>query len=279
MLEKTEKNTEFSQKNASFCDAHFHYAVCKEHEPDLNVTWKTCSCAHSFDEWEVQKTSPENVIKAFGLHPQLCTEESFDLKRYADFLEGLLRERKAALEAGTEPLLKAIGEAGFDYFTPEFKEKRELQEEMWNIQLALAEQYGVPLVIHCRKANEKLFEYAPRLKKIPAVLFHSFMGSAVEANSLIKRGINCWFSFGKQMMNGNKKVIDCVKNLPLKNLLLETDAPFQTLKGENHTFVNEIALIYQSAAVLRGLSYKQTDNINIEDLCLKLEENFNNLYA
>ena len=270
MLEKIEKNIDFSPKNASFCDAHFHYAVCKEHEADLNVTWNACSCAHSFEVWEVQKSAPENVIKSFGLHPQLCTEDDFDLKCYADFLEELLRVRKEAQDAGKSPLLKAIGEAGFDYFTPEFKEKRELQEEMWNIQLDLAEQYRLPLVVHCRKANEKLFEYATRLKNIPSVLFHSFMGSSVEANSLIKRGINCCFSFGKQMMNGNKKVIDCVKNLPIENLLLETDAPFQTLKGEAFTKACEIERVYDAACELRGIE----TGVLIE----RMEKNFCRLF-
>ena len=279
MLEKIEKKSDFSLKNVTFCDAHFHYAVCKEHEPDLNVTWKACSCAHSFEEWEVQKSAPENVIKAFGLHPQLCTQPDFDLKSYADFMEDLLRGRKGALALGRQPFIQAIGEAGFDYFTPVFKEKRALQEEMWNIQLDLAEAYKIPLIIHCRKANEKLFEYASRLKKLPFVLFHSFMGSAVEANSLINRGIHCAFSFGKQMKNGNKKVIECVQKLPLENLLLETDAPFQTLKGEAYTSAKEIELVYYAAATLRCLSSSQSDNNLIEELCLQFERNFNNLYS
>lgn len=257
MLEKIEKNLEFSLKKTDFCDAHFHYAVCKEHESELNVSWTACSCAHSFDEWELQKTAPSNVIKAFGLHPQLCSAPAFNLDKYTDFLEGLLDERNTELEKREDPLLKAIGEAGFDYFTPAFKEKRVLQEEMWNIQLDLAEAYKIPLIIHCRRANEKLFEYTPRLKKLPSVLFHSFMGSVVEANSLIERGINCCFSFGKQMLNGNKKVIECVKELPLENLLLETDAPFQTLKGEAFTRACEIERVYEAAAKIRGISLDQ----------------------
>ncbi len=271
MLEKFEKN---------FCDAHFHYALCRESQREVEVTWKGLSCAHSFEEWEGQKGAPENVHKAFGLHPQASATADFDVKKNADFLEGLLRERETALAKGqeaadcgqeTKVLIAAIGEAGFDYFTPDFREKAELQEEMWNIQLELALQYKMPLVVHCRKANEKLFEYAGRLKKIKAVLFHSFMGSSVEAESLIRRGIPCFFSFGKQMKNGNKKVIDCVKNLPLENLLLETDAPFQTLKGEDFTRAEEIKLVYQAAAELR--------NINMEELVFQLNRNFNNFLA
>ncbi|WP_051537675.1 TatD family hydrolase [Treponema sp. C6A8] len=249
MLEKFEKK---------FCDAHFHYAVCRDFQPDLKVDWNALSCAHSFEEWEIQKKAPACVKKAFGLHPQACLQPDFDIKKYADFLEGLLKAGKNTIHA--------IGEAGFDYFTPAFREKALLQEEMWNIQLELALQYKMPLVVHCRKANEKLFEYAARLKKLPAVLFHSFMGSFVEAESLIRRGIPSFFSFGKQMKNGNKKVIECVKKLPLENLLLETDAPFQTLKGEAFTRAGEIRLIYEAAAEIRG--FKE------EYLVQNLQQNF-----
>ena len=270
MLVKNEKNPVFFAQNdvscSLYCDAHFHYAVCKSKdcEPDLNVSWPSLSCAHSIEEWKIQEEAALPVKKAFGLHPQACTDKDFDLNKNADFLEGLLKKRKAfLLEKSLEgdkaaffdgKHISAIGEAGFDYFTQDFKEKKALQEEMWNIQLELAEEYNMPMVIHCRKANEKLFEYACRLKKLPAVLFHSFMGSPVEASSLIKRGITCCFSFGKQMLNGNKKVIDCVRLLPVENLLLETDAPFQTLKGEAFTRAGEIERVYYAAAKIRGIS-------------------------
>ena len=150
-----------------------------------------------------------------------------------------------------EGKLDAIGEAGFDFFTQEFKNTKELQEEIFLYEVKLCQEFMLPIVIHCRKANDKLFQYSKELKKVPSVLFHSFMGSLVEANSLINRGINCYFSFGKQMINNNKKVIDCVTNLPLKNLLLETDAPFQTLKGEEYTKASEIKRVYKEAYYLR----------------------------
>lgn len=276
MLEKNKENSVFSPGNegnsldfSDYCDAHFHYALLKDslYESDFQIKWNALSCAHSIEEWKIQSSAPLCVKKAFGLHPQECSDKDFNLKKNADFLESLLAEgKRLSFSEGEASVIAAIGEAGFDYFTPEFKEKSLLQEEMWNIQLDLAESYGLPLVIHCRKANEKLFEYAGRLKKIPALLFHSFMGSSVEASSLIRRGLNCFFSFGKQMKNGNKKVIDCVKNLPLENLLLETDAPFQFLKGESFTGAEEIALVYKAAAEIR--------QIGEGELCADLKKNY-----
>ena len=142
---------------------------------------------------------------------------------------------------------------------------------MFNIQLELALQYDKPMVIHARKANNKLFEYSKQFKKLPAVLFHSYMGPAREAMSLINHGINAYFSFGKQIMNNNKKVLDCVQNLPLQNLLLETDAPFQYLKGEKFTTLKDITKIYDGFMEIR----KEEKETVFEHL----GENFLRLYS
>lgn len=240
MLEKYSKKMQkigdFSQK--ILFDAHFHYAVCKEMGiglPDFeDYEWLGISCAHSWEEYLIQKTAPSSVIQAYGMHPQNAANEN--IKESAAFLEELLSKN----------LISFIGEAGFDFFTEEFKSAAGLQEEIFNIQLDLALEYNKPLVIHCRKANHKLFEYSKKLKKLPEVLFHSFMGPPVEARSLLERGINGYFSFGKQLLNGNKKAIACVKELPSERILAETDAPFQYLKGEKYTELTDIKRVYDA---------------------------------
>ena len=234
---KAQKNNIFSQK--TLFDAHFHYAVCKDHGIELpdfkdGTQWLGISCAHSRKEFEIQQTAPSCVIQAYGMHPQNAEYEN--IKESADFLEENLIKN----------LISFIGESGFDYFTPEFRDQAAVQEEMFNIQLDLALKYKKPIVIHCRKANHKLFEYSKQLKKLPEVLFHSFMGPPVEAQSLLERGINGYFSFGKQVMNGNKKVIACVKELPEERILAETDAPFQYLKGEECTQLFDIKMIIEN---------------------------------
>ena len=238
-----EKNT---KKDKNFFDAHFHYAVCKELGIELPVfengqEWSGISCAHSKREFEIQSLARKNVIQAYGMHPQNAANEN--IKDSTDFLESLLDAGKITF----------IGEAGFDYFTQEFRDAEKQQEEIWNIQLELALKYNLPLVVHCRKANHKLFEYTKQLKRLPEVLFHSFMGSPVEAESLLKRGINGYFSFGKQLMNNNKKAIACVRELPELRVLAETDGPFQNLKGEEYTELQDIEKVYSAILKIRGL--------------------------
>ena len=273
------------EKNENFCyfDAHFHLADCvydgiiKDDFPDDIFA---CTCCHSVEEWEITErfrnkfgmtessdarhaelvsASHDRLYVSYGLHPQ--SAGFIDVKSNADFLEQLLQQHK----------LHAIGEAGFDYFNYEFRAQAGTQEEMFNIQLALATQYNLPLVIHCRKANEKLFEYSKQLRKLPAVLFHSFMGMPNEARSLLDRGINGYFSFGKQVMNNNKKVIACVRELSDSVLLTETDAPWQFLKGETHTNPADIKKVFEAFCQIRNQSPQEFQKA--------LKTNFYNLFC
>lgn len=232
MLEKIEKNMIF--------DAHFHYFHCKKLGIcDFPTDWRGISCAHSREEWEVQKAAPSSVLHSYGMHPQNAGYEN--IKESADFLENLAKSKE----------IIAIGEAGFDYFSEEFRTYKKEQEEIWNIQLDLALKYELPLVVHCRKANEKLFEYSKKLSKIREVLFHSFMGTPIEGKSLLNKGLNAYFSFGKQVFNNNKKVISCIKELPHERILAETDAPYQFLKGEKFTRPDEIVKVVEEIRKLQ----------------------------
>ena len=258
MLEKSLQNQQII-----YCDAHCHLVNCRELNCDQKPeNWLGASTILNIEEWNMADFDFD-LFYTFGIHPQfVCTENKEEINKNLDFLNNLLQNKR----------ISAIGETGFDFFTDQFKSNATCQEEIFNNQLQLALQYNIPLVIHCRKANEKLFEYSSMLKKLPAVLFHSFMGSPVEAKSLINKGIRAYFSFGKQMLNNNKKVIACVKELPLQNLLLETDAPYQTLKGEDFTKISDIQTIYQAAYKIRN------ENISYVDFCIILFENLLYLY-
>lgn len=231
-----------------FSDAHFHIVPYAAKTPSSGrfvrqgARYAACTCAHDPEEFAAQERliaarSADGVrlYSAFGIHPQLPAV------RNADFLERLLAENR----------IRAVGEAGIDLFTEEFRAARAVQEEAWNIQLELAAEYGRPLVVHCRKAVDVMFRDFRRLKKIPAVLFHSFCGGTNEARALLSRGVNAYFSFGKQLLNGNRRAVSCAASLPPDRLLLETDAPFQTLRNEAFTDTGDIERVYEAAYALR----------------------------
>lgn len=264
-------SSSFLEKNLENSSEHFLKGFwensCGFFPPKKNHFF--CTCAHSKKEFFSQEKMlnsdffcREKIVRAFGIHPQNPVLEN------ADFLEGLLREKK----------IGAVGEAGFDFFSDEFRENAAAQEEAWNIQLQLAQEYGATLVVHARRAAQKIFEYTPKLKKLRAVVFHSFATSALDARSILRRGVNAYFSFGKPILNGAKKAISCVKFLPEEKLLFETDAPFQTLRGERATPPSDIARVYQCAFELRSLSGRRGAESEKEssfaEFCAEMRKNF-----
>lgn len=243
-------------------DAHLHLSESKIPSfKDSLVSYTGASCTLSRQEFDKQEKMISSILspsirflRCFGIHPQ-----NPDL-RNRDFLVELLDNNR----------IDAIGECGFDFFTDDFKSMRSLQEEAWRIQLELAIHYGKPLVVHGRKCSEMFFRDSRILKKVSSVIFHSWAGTFVEAQSLLRRGVNGFFSFGKPLLNGRKASINCVSQLPIERILLETDAPYQTLKGEQVTEPEDIQKIYKEASRIRDMS--------IDELSDKVYGNFRKAY-
>ena len=215
------------------------------------------------------RPSSPRVLQSFGLHPQAPFSDERDFALRLEFLEGLLRERR----------VQAVGECGLDFFTQEFSANRAAQEKAFAAQLEAAARHKVPVVVHARKAIQEIFAAAAALKKVPAVVFHSFAGSPADARSLLSKGINAYFSFGKPIVNGAKKAINCVRALPLDRLLFETDAPYQTLKGEMATSPAEIADVYQAAFELRTAGIPYEARPSFIDFSSKVEKNFRAVFG
>ncbi len=243
-----------------FTDSHIHITQIPNWAPVEQDGYASpvCACAHSPEEWQdlavFSKYKRDSIILSFGIHPQ------FPQVSYIEKLESILRN------GSKDEKCDCIGEAGFDLFNDEYKQTIEAQIEVWSAQLELCEKYNFPLIVHSRHALDKVFADAKKLSKIRSVIFHSFPGSPLEAQSLLKRNINAFFSFGKPILNGNKRAIKCVQELPIECILAETDAPFQTLRGEEFTPASDIIKVYAKIAGLR--------NIDIEVICCSLEKNF-----
>lgn len=240
-----------------YIDAHLHIADCENWKLDPAST--SCSSCHTEGEFllveELAQKYPQRIFPTFGIHPQNPDTSLFPL------LDRLAGEGRIA----------AVGEAGFDLFTPEFAATWKQQEQVWRLQLGLARKRRLPLVVHCRRAMDRIFLYTKELSALPAVIFHAFPGSCQEAGSLLGRGVEAYFSFGKELLRGRKNSILCVERLPLDRLLAETDAPYQTLKGQEATPPSDIRRVYREFAGIRGIA--------VEELQGHLERNFRRIFS
>ena len=147
---------------------------------------------------------------------------------------------------------QAIGEIGLDYAC---EVRRERQEEVFRVQLAIAEQMRLPVVLHCVRA------FAPMMAilgeyKLKAVIFHGFIGSKEQAAEAVKRGY--FISFGERTPR-SPKTIEALRSTPLDNLFLETD--------ESTTPIEEI---YAMAAEIR--------DEELETIINGITNNYNRLF-
>lgn len=225
-------------------DCHLHLVHSKFPQFPQNTEYCALDCVLSKEEYLQQQKIISSIphgsnlhfFTSFGIHPQKT-----DLSQ-KDFLIELLENNK----------IDAIGECGFDLFTDDFKANIENQEKAWSLQLECAVKYEKPLVVHGRKCTHLFFRDIKILKKVPAVIFHSWAGTFLEAASMLQKGVNAYFSFGKPVINGKKSAIECVKRLKRERILFETDSPYQTLKGEKETLPQDILKVYEEARKLRG---------------------------
>jgi TatD DNase family protein len=185
------------------------------------------------------------VVLCFAVHPQLPASFPGDFRKEADRSLALLEN------LAEEGRLHAIGETGFDLYNAAFRDSEAVQDELFAAHLELALRRGLPLVLHIRRAMHKVFVHSKALKRLPAVIFHSYQGTAGEGESLLRRGINGFFSFGTPIVLNHKEAIRVCAALPAERLLLETDAPYQGLRGASFSRWADLAVVLRGAAAIR----------------------------
>lgn len=125
-------------------------------------------------------------------------------------LDGALREVEAAE-------VDAIGEIGLDYSRPV---PRAFQTEVFEAQLTIARERGLPVIIHCVRAFESAMELLKKHGMTSRAVFHGFVGSQQQAMSAAVAG--CRISFGGRSLASPKTVI-AMLSVPLSKFFLETD--------------------------------------------------------
>jgi TatD DNase family protein len=150
---------------------------------------------------------PHFIVPAYGLHPWFV-REGLDIKELREYL--------------AQPGVVALGEIGLDC-SPECLQP-DMQMEPFTLQLDLAAELGLPVLIHCRKAHAELFKILTRYKGMLRGVLHSFSGGRELALRFIELGFHIAFS-GSVTRTTAKKYHKTATGIPLDSLLVETDAP------------------------------------------------------
>ena len=149
------------------------------------------------------------------------------------------------------PRVKAIGEIGLDYHYEDVP--REVQKQAFRMQMALAQELSLPVVVHEREAHEDGMKIVGEFPDVKGV-FHCYSGSLEMAKELVKRGWYIGFT-GVVTFKNARKAVETAKSIPLNRILIETDCPYmapEPYRGRRND-PSYVPLVAQKIAELRGL--------------------------
>lgn len=157
----------------------------------------------------------ENVFCTQGIHPH-------DARLWSDDVE-----KKIISNITNSKKVKAVGEIGLDFHYNHSAHDKQI--EVFSRQLELAIEQNLPVVIHTRDADEEtlkvLEKYQSQMKKKGVI--HSFTSGLELAKQAIQWGFHLGFN-GIITFKNAENVRDALRLTPMKQILLETDAPFLT---------------------------------------------------
>ena len=196
----------------------------------------------------------EDVYAAVGVHPHDARLFNEDAARR---IESLAKESARVI---------AWGEIGLDYHYDH--SPREVQREAFAWQLRLAENAGLPVVIHSREADDETVSIlrAERKAAKQGGVMHCFGGSRRMMEQVVELGFMISFA-GNVTFKKAEDLREVARHVPLERLLIETDCPYLTpvpFRGRR----NEPALVIEVArflAELHGMTTEEMGRLTMEN--------------
>lgn len=150
------------------------------------------------------------IVPCFGLHPWFVNRRS----------EGWI----SILEDFLQNTVSGVGEIGLDWL--HIPPDKELQIEVFRIQLELARRFDRPVMVHCVKAWGMLMDILRDEPELPrGMLIHAYGGPADLVEPLVRMGAYFTFS-GTVLLENRKRAREALAAVPIDRLLMETDAPY-----------------------------------------------------
>ncbi|HSH49113.1 MAG TPA: TatD family hydrolase [Halomonas sp.] len=179
-----------------------------------------------------------DVSVCLGLHP-------YFMEAHGD---GDIDALEASLDA--HPGAVAIGECGID---ARFGDTLDAQWALFEAQLQLAKRRGLPIVVHCVRANDEVAKRLRQLDLPAGGLIHAFAGSPEQARAFIDLGFALGLG-GALTYPRARRLHRAVISLPEDGFVLETDSPDMPLSGHQgeRNEPARVAQVCQAVAELRG---------------------------
>ena len=209
-----------------------------------------CSLEASREVVQMAKQYPW-LYAAVGSHPDSADEVN----------EEVLEEYRKLCKLN--PKVKAIGEIGLDYHYEDIP--REIQQKAFRLQMELARELDLPVIVHERDAHEDGMAIVREFPTVKGV-FHCYSGSAEMARQLVEMGWYIGFT-GVLTFKNARKAVETAASIPLDRIVLETDCPYmapEPFRGKR----NDPGYLYRMAeqlAAIRGITPQEAAAITTEN--------------
>lgn len=187
-----------------------------------------------------------NVYGTIGLHPEEVNNIS---ETDFDFIIKNINNKK----------IVGIGEIGLDYHY--ISDNKDLQKDVFIKQLNIARMYNKTVAIHSRDAINDTLNIIKEYKDLKIVM-HCYSSSLEVAKELVKMNVKLGIGGVVTFKNGIK-LKEVVENIPLDNLLLETDSPYMSpepLRGKKNKPYN-CYIIAEKIAEIKNISLEDVLNV------------------
>ena len=191
------------------------------------------------------------IYAAVGSHPDVADEVN----------EDVLEEYRTLCKLN--PKVRAIGEIGLDYYYEDIP--RETQLKAFRMQMELARELGLPVIVHERDAHEDGMKVVREFSDVKGV-FHCYSGSAEMARQLVNEGWYIGFT-GVLTFKNARKAVEVASSIPLDRIVLETDCPYMApvpFRGKRND-PGKLCHMAEKLAEIRGVSVEEIHRITTEN--------------
>ena len=186
--------------------------------------------------YALEKRYPERMHLMMGLHP---TSVGDNFHHELDHVYQELSRRSFC----------AVGEIGIDLYWQ--KDTLAWQQEAFAQQIKWAQEFNLPIVIHCRESFDEIFEVLDAVQgPMPHGVFHCFTGNIEQARHIIGLGLSLGIGGVATFKNG--KIDQFLAQIPMEHIVLETDSPYLApvpFRGKR----NESSYLYHVAQRVAGI--------------------------
>lgn len=224
--------------------------ICGLGEKGIDFVMNVGCCLESSRDCTAMAEKYPFIYASVGSHPDSAGEVCEELM-------------ETYLQMSKHPKVKAIGEIGLDYYYEGFD--RQIQIRAFEMQLELARQVDLPVIVHERDAHGDGMDVVRKFPEVTGV-FHCYSGAAEMARQLVNMGWYIGFT-GVLTFKNARKAVETAASIPLERIVLETDCPYMSpepFRGRRND-PGRLIHMAEKLAEIRGLPVEEIIEITTEN--------------